>query len=95
MIIVQCVYVKCSLEGKARFDAGTNQAASRSDTEAQAEMKAEEKFLGLGEGGRGLGMEFQAEETGKSLDKGMEGCNSLAFLGRCGSCCVTGAFSYE
>ena len=42
VIIAQCVYVKCLLEGKAKFDAGTNQAASRkSHTEAEAELKAE------------------------------------------------------
>lgn len=53
MIIAQCVYVKCLLEGKAIFDAGTNWAASRRrDTEA--EMKAEEEFRW---GGACLGMD--------------------------------------
>ena len=40
----QCVSVKCLLDGRARFDAGTNQAApGRSGI--KAEMKVTEKFL--------------------------------------------------
>ena len=44
VMTAQCVSVKCLLDGRARFDAGTNQAAP-GGSDIKAKMKVTEKFL--------------------------------------------------
>lgn len=58
VMTAQCVSVTCLLDGRARFDAGTNQAAP-GGSDIEAKMKAEEEFLR----GESLGVEFQRGEN--------------------------------
>lgn len=44
VMTAQCVSVKCLLDGRARFDAGTNQAAP-GGSDIKAKVKVREKFL--------------------------------------------------
>ena len=57
--------VTCLLDGRVRFDAGTNQAAP-GGSDIEAKIKAEEEFLR----GESLGVEFQ--QGGNSMYKDIE-----------------------